>query len=231
MEKLINNNVQFEASWKVKLAAEFEKPYFQEIKSFLQNEKAAGKVIFPVGGLIFNAFNLTPFDAVKVVILGQDPYHGVGQAHGLCFSVQRGVKPPPSLVNIFKELKSDLGISPAVTGCLEDWAHQGVFLLNAMLTVEMDKPASHQKIGWQNFTDAAIKQLSEHREHLVFILWGAFAQQKMNLIDTNKHLIIKSPHPSPFSVEKGFYGSKPFSTANKWLEEHGISKINWEIAS
>lgn len=229
METNSIHTIQLESAWKRRLSQEFDQPYFGEIRAFLKREKLEGKVVFPPGQLIFNAFNLTPFDKVKVVILGQDPYHGAGQAHGLCFSVQHGVKPPPSLVNIYKEMKSDLGIAPPPHGCLEAWAKQGVFLLNAMLTVEKDKPASHQKIGWQNFTDAAIKQLSDHRDHLVFILWGAFAQQKIGLINSNKHLIIKSPHPSPFSADKGFYGSKPFSTTNNWLENHGIEKINWEL--
>jgi uracil-DNA glycosylase len=165
-----------------------------------------------------------------VVIIGQDPYHGEGQAHGLCFSVQKGIKPPPSLVNIYKEMKSDLGLEPPAHGCLQSWAEQGVFLLNAMLTVEKDLPASHQKIGWQNFTDAAIKKLSEERTNLVFILWGAFAQQKALLIDNTKHLVLKSPHPSPFSADKGFFGSKPFSKTNQWLESKGITSVNWQFA-
>jgi uracil-DNA glycosylase len=225
----VADNIQIEVSWKDKLKREFEKPYFGDIKAFLKREKAAGKTIFPPGPMMFNAFNLTPFDAVKVVILGQDPYHGPGQAHGLCFSVQHGIKPPPSLVNIYKEMKSDLGLNPPGHGCLEQWATQGVFLLNAMLSVEKDLPASHQKIGWQNFTDATIQSLSNHREHLVFILWGAFAQQKSILIDTSKHLIIKSPHPSPFSADKGFFGSKPFSKTNQWLESKGITAVNWQL--
>jgi len=230
MENNHLQTIQLDATWKLRLSHEFEQPYFREIESFLKQEQSIGKQIFPPRPLIFNAFNLTPFDKVKVVILGQDPYHGVGQAHGLCFSVQHGVKPPPSLVNVFKELKNDLGITAPAHGCLEAWAKRGVFLLNAMLTVEKDQPASHKKIGWQNFTDAAIKQLSENRANLVFILWGAFAQQKISLIDSHKHLIIKSTHPSPFSADKGFYGSKPFSTANNWLDGHGIEKINWELS-
>ena len=224
-----NKEINIEDSWKAILKAEFEKPYFQEISRFLKSEKAAGKTIYPSGPLIFNAFNSTPFDKVKVVILGQDPYHGEGQAHGLCFSVQKGIKPPPSLVNIYKEMKSDLGLEAPSHGCLQAWAEQGVFLLNAMLTVEKDQPASHQKIGWQNFTDAAIQKLSDERENLVFILWGAFAQQKSLLIDNSKHLVLKSPHPSPFSADKGFFGSKPFSKTNEWLESKGISSINWQL--
>jgi len=227
-EEQLLAKIQIETRWKQKLRDEFAAPYFEQIKEFLQAEKQIGTV-YPPGKWIFNAYNLTPFDKVKVVILGQDPYHGPGQAHGLCFSVQREIKPPPSLVNIFKEMKNDLGITAPAHGCLEAWAKQGVFLLNAFLTVEKDKPASHQKIGWQNFTDATIKHLSDDSAHLVFILWGAFAQQKISLIDSNKHLIIKSPHPSPFSADKGFYGSKPFSAANNWLAHHGIEKINWEL--
>ncbi len=216
-------------SWKQLLSEEFNKPYFTAIRQFLKQEKATGKVIFPPGPEIFNAYNLTPPDKVKVVILGQDPYHGTGQAHGLCFSVRKGVKPPPSLVNIYKEMRNDLGFEIPTHGCLESWANQGVFMLNAMLTVEMDKPASHQSIGWQEFTNATIKAISNFRDHIVFILWGAFAQQKAELIDQNKHLIIKSPHPSPFSADKGFFGSKPFSKTNNWLEKHDIEPVNWLI--
>lgn len=216
-------------SWKQLLSEEFNKPYFTAIRQFLKQEKATGKVIFPPGPEIFNAYNLTPPDKVKVVILGQDPYHGTGQAHGLCFSVRKGVKPPPSLVNIYKEMRNDLGFEIPTHGCLESWANQGVFMLNAMLTVEMDKPASHQSIGWQEFTNATIKAISNFRDHIVFILWGAFAQLKAELIDQNKHLIIKSPHPSPFSADKGFFGSKPFSKTNNWLEKHDIEPVNWLI--
>lgn len=223
------NVIKIEDSWKEVLMDEFDKPYFKEIRQYLKSEKASGKVIYPPGPLIFNAFNTTPFHKVKVVIIGQDPYHGEGQAHGLCFSVQKGIKPPPSLVNIYKEMKSDLGLNPPPHGNLQSWAEQGVFLLNAMLTVEKDQPASHQKIGWQNFTDVAIQKLSDHRDKLVFILWGAFAQQKALLIDSNKHLIIKSPHPSPFSADKGFFGSKPFSKTNQWLESNGITAVNWQL--
>jgi len=230
MQEQAKGEVAIEDGWKQVLQDEFTKPYFASIKTFLKQEKAAGKVIYPPGQLIFNAFNLTPFDKVKVVILGQDPYHGPGQAHGLCFSVQKGVKPPPSLVNIYKEMRTDLGLEPPTHGCLQHWAEQGVFLLNAMLTVEKDLPASHQKIGWQNFTDAAIKALSNNRINLVFILWGAYAQQKIELIDQTKHLIIKSPHPSPFSADKGFFGSKPFSKTNNWLEQHHLEKINWQLS-
>lgn len=223
------SSIKMEPLWKKMLEGEFEASYFHAIRKFLQEEKARGVVIYPPGPLIFNAYNLTPFDTVKVVILGQDPYHGPGQAHGLCFSVQSGVKPPPSLVNIYKEMRTDLGFEMPTHGNLEHWAHQGVFLLNAMLTVEKDKPASHQKIGWQNFTDATIRILNEKREHLVFILWGAFAQQKAVMIDGAKHLIIASPHPSPFSADRGFFGSKPFSKANDYLRKNGIEPIDWHL--
>jgi len=224
-----SDSIQIETGWKNALEGEFKKAYFQTIKYFLKQEKEKGKVIYPPGSQIFNAYNLAAFDQVKVVILGQDPYHGPGQAHGLSFSVPVGIKPPPSLVNIFKELKSDLGIDPPKHGNLESWAKQGVFLLNAMLTVEKDKPASHQHIGWQYFTDATISVLSDQREHLVFILWGAFAQQKLQLIDTKKHLVIQSPHPSPFSADRGFFGSKPFSKTNVYLGANGETPVNWKV--
>ena len=230
MQEQAKGEVAIEDGWKQALQAEFTKPYFAGIKNFLKQEKSAGKIIYPPGPMIFNAYNLTPFDKVKVVILGQDPYHGPGQAHGLCFSVQKGIKPPPSLVNIYKEMRTDLGLEPPTHGCLQQWAEQGVFLLNAMLTVEKDLPASHQKIGWQNFTDAAIAALSKNRTNLVFILWGAYAQQKIELIDQTKHFIIKSPHPSPFSADKGFFGSKPFSKTNNWLEQHHLENINWQLS-
>ncbi|MCB0638984.1 MAG: uracil-DNA glycosylase [Lewinella sp.] len=181
------------------------------------------------GALIFNAFNTTPFEQVKVVILGQDPYHNPGEAMGLSFSVPEGVRVPPSLRNIYKELASDTGATIPNHGDLTKWAEQGVFLLNAMLTVERNKPSSHKDIGWQNFTDAAIRSLSQGREHLVFILWGAFAQRKEALIDGSKHLVIKSPHPSPFSADRGFFGSRPFSRANAYLREHGLGEIEWQL--
>jgi len=216
-------------SWKTALKAEFEKPYFAELKRFLQAEKAAGKTIYPPGSLIFNAFNSTPFDQVRIVILGQDPYHGPGQAHGLCFSVQHGVKPPPSLVNIYKELQSDVGITLPTHGCLQSWTTQGVFLLNAILTVEANKPASHQKRGWEEFTNAAIQQLSLQREGLIFMLWGNFAQQKAALIDERKHTILKAPHPSPFSAHTGFLGCGHFSKANAILTARGEAPVNWQV--
>lgn len=222
-------NIQMHESWKTALKAEFEKPYFAELKRFLQAEKAAGKTIYPPGSLIFNAFNSTPFDQVRIVILGQDPYHGPGQAHGLCFSVQHGVKPPPSLVNIYKELQSDMGITLPTHGCLQSWTTQGVFLLNAILTVEANKPASHQKKGWEEFTNAAIQQLSLQREGLIFMLWGNFAQQKAALIDERKHTILKAPHPSPFSAHTGFLGCGHFSKANAILTARGEAPVNWQV--
>jgi uracil-DNA glycosylase len=220
------SNVKIEASWKAVLAGEFEQPYFQSIANFLRQQKASGKVIYPPGPLIFNAFDTTPFEQVKVVILGQDPYHNPGEAMGLCFSVPRGVRVPPSLQNIYKELQSDLGCSIPPHGDLTAWAKQGVFLLNAMLTVEQKSPASHQKIGWQNFTDAVIRKLSQQRQGLVFMLWGNFARQKRSLIDTSGHLILESAHPSPFSAT-AFFGCRHFSKANAYLEQQGQPGIDW----
>ncbi len=222
-------NVNIEPSWKEVLQEEFEKEYFQKIVSFIKEEKRKGKIIYPPGNLIFNAFWMTPFEEVKAVILGQDPYHGPGQAHGLCFSVPFGVPPPPSLKNIFKELHDDLGLPIPNHGNLEKWALEGVFLLNAILTVEKNKPASHKNIGWQFFTDAAIKKLSDLRENIVFILWGKFAQEKEILIDTSKHKVLKSSHPSPYSANRGFFGSKPFSKTNNYLKEHNIPEIDWNL--
>ncbi|MBS1667537.1 MAG: uracil-DNA glycosylase [Bacteroidetes bacterium] len=222
-------DVKIEASWKEVLNEEFGKPYFLQIVQFLKDEKAAGKTIYPPGSLIFNAFNTTPFDKVKVVIIGQDPYHGPGQAHGLSFSVPNGVAPPPSLVNIFKELKTDLGMPIPSHGNLTHWAEQGVLLLNASLTVRANEPMSHSKIGWAQFTDAAIKKISEKKSHVVFLLWGKFAQEKQLLIDGIKHLLLKAAHPSPFSVERGFYGCKHFSKTNEYLEQHHIEMIDWKV--
>ncbi|MRG45446.1 uracil-DNA glycosylase [Chitinophaga sp. SYP-B3965] len=222
-------DVKIERTWKEALKDEFQKAYFEQIVMSLKHEKASGKTIYPPGNLIFNAFDKTPFDNVKVVILGQDPYHGPGQAHGLCFSVQKGVKPPPSLVNIYKEMNTDLGIPIAETGDLTPWAENGVLLLNAMLTVRAGEPASHSKIGWENFTDAVIKKLSDQKEGLVFMLWGKFAQDKQILIDATKHYILKAAHPSPFSVEKGFYGCRHFSKANEILMKQGKEPVNWQL--
>jgi uracil-DNA glycosylase len=222
-------DVQIDASWKEALKAEFEKQYFSDLKTFLKDEKKAGKTIFPPGQLIFNAFNFTHFDEVKVVIIGQDPYHGAGQAHGLSFSVQNGIKPPPSLVNIYKELNTDIGMPIPKTGNLEPWTHQGVLLLNASLTVEANKPASHQGRGWEQFTDAAISTLSKEKKNLVFLLWGKFAQAKQVLIDTKKHQVLTAAHPSPFSAYNGFFGCKHFSKTNDILTSYNIKPVDWTI--
>jgi uracil-DNA glycosylase len=222
-------DVKIEPSWKEILKHEFAKPYFQQIPLHIKTERSQGKVIYPPGSLIFNAFNTTPFDKIKVVILGQDPYHGPGQAHGLSFSVQKGVAQPPSLVNIFKELQEDIGITIPNHGDLSHWAEQGVFLLNASLTVRAGEPMSHAKIGWAEFTNEVIKKISEKKEHVVFMLWGKFAQEKRTLIDESKHLILRSVHPSPLSAHGGFFGSKHFSKANAWLMSKGIDPIDWQI--
>jgi len=222
-------DVNIEASWKEELKEEFDKPYFGQIVRFLKEEKQAGKVIYPPGKLIFNAFDKTPFDKVKVVIIGQDPYHNAGQAHGLSFSVPDGVAPPPSLVNIFKELQSDLNISIPHTGNLEPWAKQGVLLLNASLTVVANTPNSHAQAGWHTFTDEVIRHVSADKEHVVFMLWGKFAQNKAELIDSNKHLALKAAHPSPFSAHSGFFGSGHFSKANQWLRQQGEKPIDWSL--
>ncbi len=219
-------DVRIEPSWKEHLAHEFEEPYFTELTAFVK-EAYDARTIYPHPKDIFRAFELTPFDAVKVVILGQDPYHGPKQAHGLAFSVTEGVRNPPSLQNIFKEIASDIGQMPQESGDLTRWAAQGVLLLNATLTVEAGKAGSHQDRGWERFTDAVIRTLSDEREHLVFILWGNYARSKKPLIDTAKHCIIESPHPSPFSAANGFYGSKPFSKANEYLAAHGETPIDW----
>ena len=219
-------NVQIEESWKKQLQAEFEKDYFIKLTDFVRNEYASTQ-IYPPGKLIFNAFNLCPFDKAKVVIIGQDPYHGPGQAHGLCFSVNDGVAFPPSLKNIFKEIQDDLGIPVPESGNLTRWANQGVLLLNATLTVRAHQAGSHQKKGWEEFTDAAIRALAEQREHLVFILWGAYAQKKGAFIDRNKHLVLASAHPSPLSAYNGFFGNKHFSRANEYLMAHGETPVSW----
>ncbi|MGB6083221.1 uracil-DNA glycosylase [Moheibacter sp.] len=219
-------DVKIEPSWKEVLKEEFDKSYFKNLVEFVRSEYQSQKV-YPPGKLIFSAFDHTPFDKVKVVLIGQDPYHGAGQAHGLSFSVPEGIAQPPSLKNIFKELNADLGIPIAKSGNLERWADQGVLLLNATLTVRASQAGSHQKKGWEEFTDAAIRKLSEQKENLVFILWGAYAQKKGSIIDTEKHFIIKSPHPSPFSAYNGFFGSKPFSRTNAHLKSLGKEEINW----
>lgn len=217
---------KIEVSWKNVLAEEFQQSYFYELKAFLVDEKATHR-IYPKGNDIFAAYDLTPFENVKVVILGQDPYHGPGQAHGLAFSVQRGVAHPPSLQNIFKELHEDIGCAVPRDGILDGWAKQGVFLLNTVLTVRDGQAHSHKEQGWERFTDATIRALSSQRESLVFILWGRPAQMKTSLIDTSKHHIITSPHPSPLSAYRGFFGSKPFSRANGFLQSRGIEPIDW----
>jgi uracil-DNA glycosylase len=225
---MANVNPVIEESWKNVLDEQFNASYFMQLKAFLVEEKSQFK-IFPPGSQLFNAFNFTPFDKVKVVLLGQDPYHGSGQAHGLCFSVPVGIAKPPSLQNIFKELNNDLGIPIPANGNLEKWAGQGVLLLNATLTVRAHQAGSHQNRGWEIFTDAAIKALSEQREHLVFILWGNYAQAKETLIDGSKHHILKTVHPSPMSVTRGFYGCKHFSKTNDYLRKHGIPEIDWRL--
>ena len=201
----------------------------QVLRSFLQNEKQSGKQIYPRGNEYFRSMELTSFEQVKVVILGQDPYHGPGQAHGLSFSVRPDIKIPPSLVNMYKELESDLGIAPASHGFLEHWAQQGVLLLNSVLTVEHKQANSHQGRGWEDFTDRVIAELNERREHIVFILWGSYAQKKGRFIDTNRHLVLKSVHPSPLSAYRGFFGSKPFSKTNDYLMSHGIAAVDWQL--
>ena len=218
--------VKIEPSWKAALKDEFEKPYFADLSQKVK-EAYLSKAIYPAPKNVFNAFTLCPFDQVKVVILGQDPYHGPGQAHGLSFSVQDDVKIPPSLQNIYKEIKADIGTSVPESGNLERWAKQGVLLLNATLTVEQSKPGSHQGLGWEQFTDSVIKTISDQKEHVVFLLWGNFARSKAALIDTTKHLVLEAPHPSPFSAHSGFFGCKHFSKTNEYLEKQKLSPIDW----
>jgi uracil-DNA glycosylase len=222
-------DVKIEASWKEVLAEEFKKPYFKQIAQHLKTEKEQGKIIYPPGSQIFHAFEATPFDKVKVVILGQDPYHGPKQAHGLSFSVQQGIASPPSLINIFKELHEDVGLPIPRHGHLENWAKQGVLLLNASLTVRAGEPMSHAKLGWEKFTNTVIEKVSDLKENIVFVLWGKFAQEKQSLIDDKKHYIIKSAHPSPLSAKNGFFGSRPFSKINTYLVKKGIDPINWAL--
>ncbi|MCL1607305.1 MULTISPECIES: uracil-DNA glycosylase [Bacteroidaceae] len=219
-------NVQIEESWKKHLAPEFEKDYFVQLTDFVRNEYAH-TTVYPPGRLIFNAFNLCPFDRVKVVIIGQDPYHGPGQAHGLCFSVNDGIAFPPSLQNIFKEIQADLGKPIPTSGNLTRWAEQGVLMLNATLTVRAHAAGSHQRRGWEEFTDAAIRALNNEREHLVFILWGAYAQKKGAFIDRSRHLVLTSAHPSPLSAHNGFFGNHHFSLTNDYLRAHGQTPIDW----
>ena len=227
----IIKRIKMESSWKKRLQGEFSQDYMRALREFLKQEKQQGKIIYPQANEYFSALNLTPFKQVKVVILGQDPYHGEGQAHGLCFSVPPGVSPPPSLVNIYKELSSDLGIPRPEHGCLVSWAKQGVLLLNSVLSVRQNSAASHQGQGWEQFTDKVIALINEHTEHVVFILWGAYAQKKGAFIDVSKHLVLKAPHPSPLSAHRGFFGQKPFSQANNYLHSCGKTPIQWELPS
>lgn len=223
-------DVKIHPEWKEVLRPEFEKPYFEQIAAFLKMEKALGKTIYPPGQLIFNAFNQTGFSRLKVVILGQDPYHGPGQAQGLSFSVPKGIPPPPSLQNIIKELRSDLGLTiPPGVGDLTSWAKQGVLLLNAALTVRAGEPFSHAKCGWADFTDQVIQTVSDKKKHIVFLLWGKFAQEKQPLIDETRHHVLKAAHPSPFSADKGFFGCRHFSKTNNFLVEDGLDPIDWMI--
>lgn len=222
--------VKLEESWKRVLSQEFEHDYMRGLSEFLREEKAAGQTIFPAGNEIFNALNSTPFDKVKVVILGQDPYHGPGQAHGLCFSVRSGVALPPSLKNIYKEIHNDLGIEPARTGNLQCWADQGVLLLNSVLTVQSGNAASHQRKGWERFTDRIVALLNERRENLVFLLWGNYAQRKGAIIDRSRHLVLESVHPSPLSASRGFFGNHQFSQSNHFLESHKQTPIDWRVS-
>ena len=223
--------IKLEKSWKKRLEGEFEKPYMIELKKFLQSEKKKGKIIFPKGEDVFRSLNLTPFDKVKVVILGQDPYHGDGQAHGLCFSVTKGTKLPPSLQNIYKEIARDIGLQNGSDGDLSEWAEQGVLLLNSVLTVERSCAASHSKKGWEIFTDKVIEILNNERENVVFLLWGKYAQDKGSKIDRNKHKVLAASHPSPFSFYRGFSGCSHFSQANDYLASHAQKQIDWSVNS
>ena len=225
----IQDRIQLRASWKERLGSEFEQEYMLSLREFLIREKQNGKVIYPEGKDIFNSMNAISFTDVKVVIIGQDPYHGPGQAHGLCFSVKSGVKPPPSLVNIFKEMQADLGIPISRHGFLQSWAEQGVLLLNSVLTVEKGRPASHQGRGWERFTDRIIDCLNSECQGLVFLLWGSYAQKKAQLVDGSKHLVLKSAHPSPFSAHRGFFGNRHFSKTNRYLETQGKDPVQWKL--
>lgn len=225
----VARDIRLEDGWRRRLEAVFREPYMQALRAFLLAEKRAGKTLYPPGKLIFNAFNSTPFEAVKVVILGQDPYHGPGQAHGLCFSVQPGVSVPPSLQNIFRELHDDLGLDRPGHGSLQSWAEQGVLLLNAVLTVEGGRAGAHQGRGWEDFTDRVVECLNEDREGLVFMLWGSYAQKKGRIIDRSRHLVLSSAHPSPLSAYRGFLGNRHFSQANAWLEKQGLGAIDWRL--
>jgi uracil-DNA glycosylase len=225
----MSDSIKLHESWKAPLAGEFDAPHMRKLRQFLVDRKAEGARIFPKGGEYFRALDLTPLDQVRVVILGQDPYHGEGQAHGLCFSVKPGVRTPPSLVNIYKELGTDLGIKPARHGFLEHWAEQGVLLLNSVLTVEMGQAAAHQGKGWELFTDAVIRLVNAKSEPVVFMLWGAYAQRKAAFVDSSRHLVLKAPHPSPLSAHNGFFGCRHFSQANAFLESKGLKPIDWAL--
>ncbi|MCB9063341.1 MAG: uracil-DNA glycosylase [Halobacteriovoraceae bacterium] len=223
------DKIKIDESWKSVIGKEFQKDYMVGLKDFLASELKQNKTIYPHGQEIFSAFNETPFEKVKVVIIGQDPYHGPGQAHGMCFSVRPGIKVPPSLVNIYQELSSDLGVRPVTHGFLLNWARQGVLLLNNVLTVEKAKAASHKGRGWELFTDKVIQVLNDERENLVFLLWGTPAQKKASIVDENKHYVLRAPHPSPLSSYRGFFGCKHFSKANDYLISKGIAPINWSL--
>lgn len=225
----MGEGVKLHDSWKAPLAAQFDSPYMAELKRFLLDQKAQGRRIFPKGSEYFRALDLTPLDTVRVVILGQDPYHGEGQAHGLCFSVRPGVRTPPSLVNIYKEIESDLGIRPARHGFLERWADQGVLLLNSVLTVESGQAASHRDRGWEKFTDAIVRLVADKPDPVVFLLWGSYAQRKAGFVDTSRHLVLEAPHPSPLSAHGGFFGCRHFSKANAFLESKGLPPIDWAL--
>ena len=225
----LQDRVQLRDSWKSRIGKEFEQEYMQQLRQFLIEERRTGKIIYPVGTNIFNSMNLIPFEQVKVVILGQDPYHGPGQAHGLCFSVMPGVTPPPSLKNIFKEIHTDLGIPPSSHGYLNSWAEQGVLLLNSVLTVERNKAGSHQGKGWERFTDAIVQTLNNEHSGLVFLLWGSYAQKKGAIIDKQRHLVLQSAHPSPFSANRGFFGNHHFSQTNNYLQDQSKTVINWAL--
>jgi uracil-DNA glycosylase len=226
---MASQDIKLHPSWLERIGGEFEQPYMAELKRFLTGERERGKQIFPRGSEWFRALDLTPFEQVRVVILGQDPYHGPGQAHGLCFSVKDGVRPPPSLVNVYKELEADLGIKPRRHGFLEHWAKQGVLLLNSVLTVEMGQAASHRERGWERFTDRIIREVNAKPEPVVFMLWGSYAQKKAAFVDTSKHLVLKATHPSPLSAHSGFFGCRHFSKANAFLESRGLPPIDWAL--
>lgn len=226
---MATQEIRLHRSWLEPLRGEFEQPYMAELKRFLATERERGKQIFPRASEWFRALDLTPLEEVRVVILGQDPYHGPGQAHGLCFSVKDGVRPPPSLVNIYKELESDLGIEPRRHGFLEHWANQGVLLLNSVLTVEMGQAASHRDRGWERFTDRIVEQVNAKDEAVVFMLWGSYAQKKASMVDTSRHLVLRAAHPSPLSAHSGFFGCRHFSRANAFLESRGLAPIDWAL--